>query len=254
MEKEYVSPQIHYSISPDLAIGDRDLNQSNGAASTSIYQELSHLINVKRMLAPPSIIQPLDLSTNRIMKRALDILFSLVVIIGLLSWLTPIIALLIKLDSRGPVFFLQNRNKKNGVLFTCIKFRSMNVNEEADILPAHMNDKRITRIGRFLRNNYLDELPQFLNVLWGDMSVVGPRPHMISDNIRFEEVVDYYSSRHDVKPGITGLAQVLGYLGPTPDIQKMKNRVSIDIFYVRHWSLVLDVMILYRTFRRIVGL
>jgi lipopolysaccharide/colanic/teichoic acid biosynthesis glycosyltransferase len=190
---------------------------------------------------------PLDVLAHRIIKRSTDIIFSAVIIVVLLSWLIPIVALVIKLTSRGPVFFLQKRNKRNGEIFTCIKFRSMVVNADADILPAKKNDKRVTRVGKFLRKKYIDELPQFFNVLWGDMSVIGPRPHMISDNVKYEKNIDGYFFRHKVKPGITGLAQVLGYVGCAEDLQQMKDRVNMDIFYMRHWSFKLDMIILYRT-------
>ena len=177
------------------------------------------------------------------------------VIVGVLSWLTPILAVVIKLSSPGPIFFLQRRNKRNGEIFTCIKFRSMVVNKEADIVPATEDDARITRVGHFLRRYFIDELPQFINVLIGDMSVIGPRPHMISDNLRYAEMVDYYYYRHKVKPGITGLAQVLGYIGNVAeDPQKIKDRVRLDIFYWRHWSLRLDMTILFRTVGRTIGL
>ena len=129
----------------------------------------------------------------------------------------------------------------------------MIVNAEADLLPAAANDARITRIGKFLRDSYLDELPQFFNVLLGDMSVVGPRPHMISDNLRYDELIKYYSQRSKIKPGITGLAQVMGYTGPAFDVEEMQNRVNMDIFYLRHWSLKLDFTILYHTIRKILG-
>ncbi len=191
---------------------------------------------------------------NKVTKRALDLVISVVVIVLVLSWLVPLMAICIKLGSPGPVFFLQRRNKRNGEIFTCIKFRSMVVNKEADILPAAENDPRITKLGRFLRRYYIDELPQFLNVLWGDMSVVGPRPHMISDNLRYGEMVDHYFYRHKVKPGITGLAQVLGYVGSVgEDTQKIKDRVRLDIFYWRHWSLRLDIVILLRTIGHAMG-
>lgn len=191
---------------------------------------------------------------NKVTKRALDLIIAIVVIVSVLSWLVPLLAICIKLGSRGPVFFLQRRNKRNGEIFTCIKFRSMVVNKEADILPAAENDPRITKLGRFLRRYYIDELPQFLNVLWGDMSVVGPRPHMISDNLRYGEMVDHYFYRHKVKPGITGLAQVLGYVGSVgEDTQKIKDRVRLDIFYWRHWSLRLDIVILFRTIGHAMG-
>ena len=217
-----------------------------------VSRNLSGIIDFKS-IATPLYIQPFDYRINRILKRVTDIFFATFVISCILSWLIPIIAVLIKLDSKGPIFFLQKRNKKNGKVFTCIKFRSMIINYEADVKAAEENDERITRLGKFLRNNYLDELPQFFNVLWGDMSVIGPRPHMVSDNLRYNELVNYYSYRHKVKPGITGLAQVMGYVGSTADILKMQDRVNMDVFYVRHWSLKLDIAILYRTIRKILG-
>ena len=125
----------------------------------------------------------------------------------------------------------------------------MIINEEAELIPAAENDTRITRVGKFLRYYYLDELPQFFNVLWGDMSVIGPRPHMLSENLQYEELIEHYSYRNNVKPGITGLAQVMGYAG-SGDIQKMQERVNLDIFYIRHWSLKLDITILYHTIRK----
>jgi lipopolysaccharide/colanic/teichoic acid biosynthesis glycosyltransferase len=205
-------------------------------------------------ITTPFLIQPLGNVFNRNIKRGMDIFISTVFIITVLSWLIPVIALLIKLNSRGPAFFLQKRNKRNGELFTCIKFRSMYKNADADILPAGKNDGRITPLGRFLRNYYLDELPQFFNVLWGDMSIIGPRPHMVSENAKFDPLIKNYAYRHKVKPGITGLAQVMGYVGETDDIAKMKGRVNMDIFYVRHWSPKLDIAILYRTIGKSLGI
>lgn len=190
---------------------------------------------------------PLDNGFNRILKRSADIICSLTVILTIFPWLFPVIAVIIKLNSRGPVFFLQKRNKRNGELFTCIKFRSMYKNADADILPACRNDKRITSVGRFLRTHYIDELPQFLNVLWGDMSLIGPRPHMVSDNLKFDALIKNYDNRHKVKPGITGLAQIMGYLGPADNVQEMEARVNLDIYYSRHWSVKLDLVILYKT-------
>lgn len=202
--------------------------------------------NVRFFLQPP-----LDNMFKRIIKRSADILLSVIVITCILTWLIPIMALLIKLDSNGPVFFLQKRNKRGGKIFTCVKFRSMIENEDADCLPACADDERITKLGRFLRNHYIDELPQFFNVLVGDMSFIGPRPHMISDNNKYEELIEFYDYRHKVKPGITGLSQVMGYVGETRNIQAMKDRVQLDIFYVRHWSLWLDMKILWHTLRKI---
>ena len=126
-------------------------------------------------------------------------------------------------------------------------------NAQADFLPAGKNDDRITPLGRFLRDHFLDEVPQFFNVLWGDMSIIGPRPHMISENVKFDGLIRNYAYRNKVKPGITGLAQVMGYVGETDDVTKMKNRVHMDIFYVRHWSPKLDIAILYRTIGKSLG-
>jgi putative colanic acid biosynthesis UDP-glucose lipid carrier transferase len=227
---EFKFPEEDYSI-------DRDIHVS---------RNLFGIINNK-LIVTPFNVQPIEYSVSRILKRITDILFATFVIVCILSWFIPILAVLIKLDSKGPVFFLQKRNKKNGKIFTCIKFRSMIINEQADLIPATENDARITRVGKFLRHSYLDELPQFFNVLWGDMSVIGPRPHMISENLRFDEIVEHYSFRNKVKPGITGLAQVMGYVGSAGNIQEMRDRVNMDIFYVRHWSLKLDAIILYHT-------
>jgi putative colanic acid biosysnthesis UDP-glucose lipid carrier transferase len=191
---------------------------------------------------------PLDRKFNLVIKRAADLLLSGFIILFVLSWLTPLIAILIKLDSKGPVFFLQKRNNRNGATFICIKFRTMVENNDSDTLPAHINDKRITGLGRFLRNHFLDELPQFFNVLLGDMSVIGPRPHMISDNKKYESIIDFYNDRHKVKPGITGLSQVLGYVGGTSNIQYMRDRVFLDLYYVRRWSFKLDIKIMLHTF------
>lgn len=194
---------------------------------------------------------PLDKKATRILKRSGDILFSTIIILGILSWLMPILALFIKLNSKGPVFFLQKRSGRNKKLFTCIKFRSMVVNAESDLRPAEADDTRITRFGKFLRTHYLDELPQFFNVLMGDMSLIGPRPHMINDNLTYQDTINHYDFRYKVKPGITGLAQVLGFAGPVDDIQKMKDRVQLDIFYIRHWSFSMDMKIIFRTITKI---
>ncbi|HUS01169.1 MAG TPA: sugar transferase [Chitinophagaceae bacterium] len=200
-----------------------------------------------------NINTPLGNSWNVIIKRGFDILISLVLIAAILSWLIPLLAILIKLDSRGPVFFLQKRNKDGGRLFTCIKFRSMFVNKEADILVACENDKRITRFGKFLRKCHIDELPQLINVLIGDMSIIGPRPHMVSENIIYGNLFREYDFRHSVRPGITGLAQSYGNFGATTDLEKVKERIVFDIQYISSWSLKMDIKILYRTFLLMLG-
>lgn len=183
-------------------------------------------------------------------KRAFDIVFSALVILLVMSWLLPLVALLIKLDSKGPVFFRQKRIGRNGVPFHCLKFRTMIPNEEADEQPAQENDTRITSIGRWLRKLNIDELPQFFNVLRGQMSVVGPRPHMTADCIRFSFVISSYSFRHLVRPGITGWAQVHGYHGPTGDYESIIIRYYWDAMYVRKAGLLLDAKIVMRTIAR----
>lgn len=181
-------------------------------------------------------------------KRIADILVSTFMLIFFLSWLTPLLALLILIDSRGPIFFLQRRVGRGGRSFYCIKFRTMVINEEANKKQAEEDDLRITRIGRFLRKSNMDELPQFLNVLIGQMSLVGPRPHMHSDCNKFSDVVQRYKFRNMVKPGITGLAQVKGFRGPTKDFESIFHRYQYDAFYIRNASFVLDMRILRKTF------
>ena len=176
-------------------------------------------------------------------KRTFDIVFSLMMILLILSWLTPLVALLIKLDSRGPIFFRQKRIGMNGKPFRCLKFRTMIQNEEADERPAGENDDRITRMGRLLRRINVDELPQFFNVLMGKMSVVGPRPHMVADCIRFSFVISSYSFRSLVRPGITGWAQVHGYHGPAGNYESVIVRYYWDAMYVRKASVWLDMKI-----------
>ena len=177
-------------------------------------------------------------------KRIFDILFSAIVIVLVLSWLIPIVGLLIRLDSKGPVFFKQKRTGLYGKSFYCLKLRTMISNDEADERQAEENDDRITRIGRFLRKTNMDELPQFLNVWMGDMSIVGPRPHMISDCIKFSFVISSYQFRNLVRPGITGLAQVKGYHGLTANYESIIVRYYWDAQYIRKASLWLDIKII----------
>ncbi|WP_051209890.1 undecaprenyl-phosphate glucose phosphotransferase [Gelidibacter mesophilus] len=191
---------------------------------------------------------PLEESINQIVKRSFDILFSSLVIVFLLSWLTPIIAIFIKLETRGPVFFKQSRNGFNYKVFDCYKFRSMMPNKEAHVNQAKKDDQRITKVGRFLRKTSIDELPQFFNVLFGDMSVVGPRPHMVSHTNLYAKRIDKFMVRHFVKPGITGLAQISGFRGEIETDKDMIGRVKYDIFYIENWSLLLDIRIIVRTF------
>ena len=183
---------------------------------------------------------------NKLVKRAFDIVFALCVMVLLLSWLMPIIAILIKLESKGPVFFKQGRPGINEDEFFCYKFRSMRVNSTTE-LEAKKDDPRVTRIGRFIRKTSIDETPQFLNVLLGDMSVVGPRPHLWAQNILYGQKIKKYMIRHYIKPGITGLAQVRGYRGEIETDEDMINRIKFDVFYIENWSLILDIKIIIQT-------
>lgn len=194
---------------------------------------------------------PLDDSLNKLVKRLFDILFSLLVILFVLSWLTPIIALLIKLESKGPIFFSQSRTGINNKQFFCYKFRSMTVNKESNTIQATKNDKRVTKIGKFIRKTSIDELPQFFNVFLGNMSVVGPRPHMVSHTNKYAKSVDKFMVRHFVKPGITGLAQVSGFRGEIESKADIINRVKYDIFYIENWSLLLDFKIIFLTINNV---
>ena len=190
---------------------------------------------------------PLDIRKNQFIKRSFDIAFSSLVILLIFSWLFPVLAILIKLDSRGPVFFKQKRTGKKNGAFWCWKFRTMIVNDEADNKQACQNDERVTRLGRILRKTSLDELPQFINVFLGNMSVVGPRPHMLNHTKEYSKKVEKFMVRHFVKPGITGLAQTRGYRGETVNVVSMKNRVKLDRFYIQNWSLLLDIKIIILT-------
>jgi len=192
---------------------------------------------------------PLQDPYNLFLKRTFDILVAVLVICLLLSWLIPLLALMIRLNSKGPVFFLQKRNSRNGKVFSCIKLRTMFVNEEADLVAARDNDERITSVGIYLRKLHLDELPQFLNVFLGDMSVIGPRPYMLSENKYYEGLVHNYQFRHTVKPGISGLAQSYGKFGTIENIDCMKERVAMDFHYIRSWSFMMDIHILLRTLK-----
>lgn len=197
------------------------------------------------VLSPRS--EPLEIKVNQIIKRIFDIVFSLLVIILIMSWLVPFIAILIKLGSKGPVFFTQTRSGKDNQPFKCLKFRSMFMNGESDTKQAEQGDRRITRIGAFMRRNSIDEMPQFFNVLMGNMSVVGPRPHMLQHTEEYAQIIDEYMVRHFVLPGITGWAQVRGFRGQTLEKSAMKERIKADIWYLENWSFLLDLKIVFLT-------
>lgn len=191
--------------------------------------------------------EPLEDTRNQLFKRAFDILFSLFALIFVVSWLLPVLAILIKLSSRGPVIFKQLRSGQDNKPFWCYKFRTMQVNTQSDSAQATKNDTRVTWIGNIMRKTSLDELPQFFNVLRGDMSVVGPRPHMLMHTEQYSAIIGKFMVRHFVKPGITGWAQIKGLRGGTETNDLMEKRVEHDIWYMEHWSIWLDVKIIFRT-------
>ena len=224
------------------------------------FINLKYIPSKKEILSNPSKVEyygyipiipehrtPLELYPNKFIKRTFDILFSLAIIVFVISWMFPIIAIIIKLESKGPVFFKQKRNGLYFEEFECYKFRSMVVNKDADILQAQKNDARITRFGKFLRKTSIDEMPQFFNVLLGDMSVCGPRPHMLTFTNQYAGDIDRYKVRHFVKPGITGMAQTHGYRGEIECKRDIVNRIKYDLFYIENWSLLLDLKIIFLT-------
>ena len=214
----------------------------------SIFINKPVIINYIRELPILSLrSEPLDDVGNRVKKRALDVVVSTLVIIFILSWLVPILSLLIYLESKGPIFFSQLRSGKNNKTFYCYKFRSMRVNKESDSKQATRNDARITRIGKFLRKTSLDEFPQFVNVFKGEMSLVGPRPHMVKHTSDYSKIVDQYMIRQFLKPGITGWAQINGYRGEITENEQIINRVNEDLWYLENWNIWLDIRILFLT-------
>lgn len=211
----------------------------NKNTTSEYYGDSTVVLKVKKM--------PFELTGNRIIKRSFDIFFSLLICILVMSWLYPILFILIKIESKGPAIFKQKREGLYGGEFVCYKFRSMRINSMADKIHTSKNDTRVTMVGAFLRKTSLDEFPQFFNVLIGSMSVVGPRPHMNEQSFKFTKEVRNYMKRKSVKPGITGLAQVSGYRGEITNRIDIENRVRFDIFYIENWSFMLDVKIIFQT-------
>lgn len=207
--------------------------------SIEYYDDALMVLNVNKL--------PFEFTENFYIKRIFDILFSIFVCVTILSWLLPVLWVLVKLESKGPLIFKQVREGINGEEFVCYKFRSMENNELSDSVHATKNDARVTKVGMFLRKTSIDEIPQFLNVLFGDMSVVGPRPHLESLSLEYQKDVEDYLKRHIVKPGITGLAQVSGYRGEIKRKSDIKNRIRLDIFYIENWSFFLDIKIIIKT-------
>ena len=190
---------------------------------------------------------PLSRLGNKLLKRAFDIIFSLTFLCTLFPFIFVIVAVITKVTMPGPIFFRQKRNGLNDEEFYCYKFRSMRVNKEADTLQATKNDPRKTKWGNIMRKTNIDELPQFINVLKGDMSIVGPRPHMLKHTEEYSKLINKYMVRHLVKPGITGWSQVTGFRGETKELKDMEGRIRGDIWYIEHWSFGLDLFIIYKT-------
>jgi len=190
---------------------------------------------------------PLNFWYNRIIKRFLDITISMIVIVFVLSWIIPVLLLINLLTEKNSLFFVQRRSGLNNRTFSCIKFRTMKKNGQADLIQATKNDERITAVGKILRKTSIDEMPQFFNVLTGKMSVVGPRPHMIKHTEKYKTLIDKFMIRHTIKPGITGYAQVKGYRGEIRKIKDMKDRIKLDISYIENWSLWFDMKIILLT-------
>ncbi|WP_321335112.1 undecaprenyl-phosphate glucose phosphotransferase [uncultured Bacteroides sp.] len=196
--------------------------------------------------------EPLSQFENRLLKRLFDVIFSLLVLCTLFPFIFVLVAVITKFTSPGPIFFKQKRSGQNGKEFWCYKFRSMKVNGDSDTLQATKDDPRKTKFGNFLRKSNIDELPQFINVLIGDMSVVGPRPHMLKHTKEYSALIDKFMIRHWVKPGITGWAQVTGFRGETKRLSQMEGRVKQDIWYIENWTFLLDLLIIYKTLRNAV--
>ena len=228
---------IEKSITLKLIPDSSELYSKN--QEIEFYDDTITILNVKKL--------PFEFAENFYIKRIFDVIFSLFICLFFLSWIIPILWVLVKFESKGPLIFKQQREGLNGNKFVCYKFRSMKINDLSDQVHATKNDERVTKIGAFLRKTSMDELPQFFNVLSGDMSVVGPRPHLESLSIIYQKEVQDYLKRHIVKPGITGLAQVSGYRGEIKKKSDIKNRVRLDIFYIENWSLFLDIKIIIKT-------
>lgn len=214
------------------------------------YRDIKKSMALEMMESVPLLTirtEPLQLTYNRILKRGFDLVFSTAVLLTVFPVLYIVAGIFIKISSKGPVLFKQKRNGLYGEIFECYKFRTMRINKEADKLQAIKDDPRTTGVGSFLRRTNIDEFPQFINVFLGDMSVVGPRPHMLKHTEQYSMLIDKYMVRHLVKPGITGWAQITGYRGETRTLEQMEGRVKRDVWYLENWSFFLDLKIIVVT-------
>lgn len=210
----------------------------------------SHIVQIRYYNHIPVLQrrrEPLALFVNKAVKRIFDIVFSLFVLVFLVSWIYPLTAILVRWESKGPILFRQKRSGLDGKVFTCYKIRTMVVDAGETPKGTQNNDPRITKLGRFLRKSRIDELPQFFNVLIGNMSVVGPRPHMLVHTEEYGELIDEFMVRHFVKPGITGWAQTVGELNPDQKLKEMREKVQNDLWYIENWSFLLDIKIIVNT-------
>lgn len=202
------------------------------------FFEINSIVNLENRISNP---------VNKSLKRVFDMTFAVLFLTLVAPWLFPIVSLLIVIDSKGSPFFIQKRTGLNRKTFLCVKFRTMEKNKDANRLQVQVDDKRITRLGKFLRENHIDELPQILNVIWGNMSIIGPRPHMLRHSVEYAQMSPNYHLRHNTKPGMTGLAQVRGYHGMIANEEDYSNRLSSDLEYIENWTLWGDIVIFVMT-------
>jgi len=243
-----ISPEVNTSIYEMAHKAEKSLIRFKFVPDFKLYvNRNTHMEYFHEMPILSLRPEPLEDVGNSAKKRCFDLIFSLLVIVFVLSWLTPLLAILIKLNSRGPVFFVQLRSGKDNKQFKCYKFRSLSVNKDANLKQVSRNDSRITTLGKILRKTNLDELPQFFNVLKGDMSIVGPRPHMLVHTENYSKLLEEYMIRHFIKPGVTGWAQVNGFRGEIKKPEDLRNRIEYDIWYMENWSLWLDLRIIFLT-------
>jgi len=250
----YISDEIPNKVKKEI-IQECDLNLVKVRILPELVNHQFKNFFISKLIDIPVIEineLPLDKLYNRVLKRIFDIVISSFVIVFILSWLIPLFGLIIKLQSKGPILFTQSRNGENGIPFKCFKFRSMIINKQSDKVFADHNDKRLTKFGRFIRITALDELPQFINVFTGDMSIIGPRPHPILLNKEYERKIEKFNKRHQFKPGITGLAQINGYRGKIKTHSDMNSRVKLDRYYFKNWSFYFDIKIFFSTMLKMI--
>lgn len=243
-----IMPENNSKVYSLMRQADKDLIRFRLVAD--LQQLVDHPVHIDLLHDLPLLStrrEPLEEVINIVLKRTFDVGISVFVAVFFLSWMVPVLGLLIKLESPGPIFFVQLRSGKNNRPFRCFKFRSMGVNNKAESTQATKGDIRVTKIGRILRKTSLDEFPQFLNVLMGQMSIVGPRPHMLKHTKDFANLADDYMIRQFLKPGITGWAQVNGFRGEIRELMHIKKRVEHDLWYLENWSVWLDIRIIFLT-------